>query len=133
MLLATVEKMNQSAYKKVYREVTAWLDRHENELIPQVSVSSKKIIFDEIVFNRTFTQNIQLQNIGKSPVQYQIIDSRIFSPDRERYPLFTSDIGLTISHSQVWNYGWTHLGQYPNWASLGIWTYLNFDLTFWPH
>ena len=85
MLLATVEKVNEIEYKKVYREVTGWLDRHENELIPQVSVSSKRIIFDDILFNQRIIQNIQLQNIGKSPVQFQIIDSRIFSPDRERH------------------------------------------------
>ena len=99
--MAEVEKVNPAQYKKVYKEVTHWLDRHENELIPQVSLSSKRLIFDDLVFNRVYTQNVQLQNIGKSPVQYQIIDSRLFSPDKDRYPTFSSDIGITISPSQV--------------------------------
>ena len=91
------EKVDQSEYKKVYREVTTWLDRHENELIPQVSVSSKKIEFPDIRFNNTLVQNVQLRNTGKTPVQFQIIDSKLFSPDRIKYPPFSSDIGLSIS------------------------------------
>ena len=97
LLLARVEKVDQVAYKKVYKEVTTWLDRHENELIPQISVSSKKIIFPDIRFNRTLVQNVQLRNTGKSPVQFQIIDSKLFSPDRVKYPSFSSEIGLSIS------------------------------------
>ena len=101
MLDVRVEKKNEDEYRKVYREVTGWLDRHENELIPQAALSSKKIVFDEVYFNRTYTQNIQLRNVGKTPIQYQIIDSRVFSPEKQNYANFKSDIGLSISPNKV--------------------------------
>jgi len=90
------EQINKQIYYSVYKEVTSWLDKHENELIPQVAVSSKAIDFGKLKFLERATANIQLQNTGKTPAQFQIIDSKVFSPDRDVYEAFNSNIGLSI-------------------------------------
>ena len=97
------EKINKQIYNSVYKEVTSWLDKHENELIPQVAVSSKAIDFGKLKFLERATANIQLQNTGKTPAQFQIIDSKVFSPDRDVYEAFNSNIGLSIDPNKVKN------------------------------
>lgn len=99
--IARTERINKEIYYSVYKEVTSWLDKHENELIPQVAVSSKAIDFGKLKFLERATANIQLQNTGKTPAQFQIIDSKVFSPDKDIYEAFNSNIGLTIDPNKV--------------------------------
>ncbi|CAG5091065.1 Oidioi.mRNA.OKI2018_I69.PAR.g12838.t1.cds [Oikopleura dioica] len=60
------------------------------------AVSSKAIDFGKLKF-----WNERSQNTGKTLAQFQIIDSKVFSPDKDIYEAFNSNIGLWIDPNKV--------------------------------
>ena len=93
---------NEEKFRQVQRDVIAEVDKNENELLPQISLSTQHVDFGEIGFDQSIVRNIRLQNTGKVPALYQIKDSResLLNKPGQTKTLLRS-IGIHITPTKV--------------------------------
>lgn len=68
-----VKVVNVEQERQVMEDVIRSLDRHENDNLPQVKLSTAEIIFKDIQFLERQTATLEVENIGQVPAQFAFI------------------------------------------------------------
>ncbi|XP_031549420.1 inositol polyphosphate 5-phosphatase OCRL-like isoform X2 [Actinia tenebrosa] len=68
-----IKVVNRDKEKQVYEDVVRTLDRHENDNLPQVKLSTTEIKFKDIQFLEKSSLILEIANTGQGPVQFSFI------------------------------------------------------------
>jgi len=81
-----VRKVNKEKYSEIYTKLIKQLDRHENDSIPVLTVSSSVIDFGKITNNISTTKSIIIKNEGKVLSYYELITSLDHNNSKSLFP-----------------------------------------------
>eukprot|EP00762_Andalucia_godoyi_P000848 ANDGO_03734.mRNA.1 Polyphosphatidylinositol phosphatase INP53 len=68
-------KIIPAKYEEVYREVIKFLDKMENEMLPECSLSSDGFDFGDVYYNVPRTETLWIQNSGNVLVEFAFVPS----------------------------------------------------------
>ncbi|ORX75901.1 DNase I-like protein [Anaeromyces robustus] len=81
-----VRKVNKEKYSEIYSQLIKQLDRHENDSIPVLTVSSFVIDFGKITNNISSTKSIIIKNEGKVLSSYELVTSLDHNKSKSTFP-----------------------------------------------
>ncbi|KAL1498282.1 hypothetical protein ABEB36_009103 [Hypothenemus hampei] len=60
-------------YRKVQEDLLKWMDKYDNEILPQVTVDETEVIFDLVKFREPQSKEIIIANTGLVPADFEFI------------------------------------------------------------
>ncbi|OUM69912.1 hypothetical protein PIROE2DRAFT_37867, partial [Piromyces sp. E2] len=81
-----VRKVNNEKYLDIYSQLIKQLDRHENDSIPVITVSSFYVDFGKITNNISTTKTLIIKNEGKVLSSYKLVTSLDDNNSKSTFP-----------------------------------------------
>ncbi|KAL9656618.1 hypothetical protein ABK040_002890 [Willaertia magna] len=68
-----VKKIVEEKYRKCYHDIIKMLDKLENDMLPEVSITGQSINFVNVKYNEPMTQSMVLKNTGQVVCEYTFV------------------------------------------------------------
>lgn len=68
-----VKVIEEEKYRSCYRELLKMLDKMENDMLPEVELSAKELVFDNVLYNIPVKRTITLENTGQVVCEFSFL------------------------------------------------------------